>query len=116
TFFTSNITTFRDSGDIRGGNALLRWTRQLDGNDNFNLQLYYDRFDREDSVAAHTTDTWDIDFQHQKKLTSKLNMLWGLGYRHIRYDFDNSLSILQLNPSGGKLNTYSAFIQGDYDI
>lgn len=106
---------FNESGNIRGGNAIFRWTHQLEGDDETALQIYYDRFERDDSLIPHTTDTWDVDFQHQKTLSDRLQMLWGLGYRHIDYQFENTPGI-QLTPDGQGLDQYSAFLQGDYDL
>jgi iron complex outermembrane recepter protein len=116
-FFSGNLLsgTSRDRGDLRGGNVIGRWHHDLEAGGETTLQFYYDRFERRDRLAPHTTDTWDLDFQHNFAAGDRLNMLWGLGYRRVDYNFDNQPTI-ELTPSSRGLNTFSGFIQGDYDL
>ncbi len=111
----TNPTTFNETGDMRGGNVIFRWERALERGGETALQFYYDRFERDDSIAPHSTDTLDTEFQHGFALSDRFELLWGLGYRRVEYDFDN-LPTLQLSPSSDGLETFSSFLQGDYDI
>lgn len=106
---------FREQGEMRGGNGLVRWQRELDSGQHAAVQFYYDRFERDDSLAPHSTDTWDLDFQHSFAAGTRLDVLWGLGYRRVEYDFE-PITHIQLSPSSGATDLYSSFIQGQYRL
>ncbi len=104
-----------DSGDKHGQNLLVRWQRLLDTGSDFTLQAYYDHYERDSLISGESVRTWDIDFQHQKNLHEDLNVIWGLGYRHQDVELEDRFNI-QFGDTERGLDTFSAFLQGDYDI
>ena len=114
TFLPISGTT-HERGQMSGGNFIARWQRDLAGGGSTALQFYYDRFERNDSVAPHSTDTWDLDFQHRLSGTDSIGLIWGAGYRHVAYQFDPQPHIV-LEPASGDIDTISAFAQIDYQL
>lgn len=73
------LTSTRDA-DLAGGNALARWTAPLGGGE-YQLQTFYDRTRRGERPVAETRDTFDVDFQHRRRLGARHRLVWGAGYR-----------------------------------
>jgi iron complex outermembrane receptor protein len=113
--FEPLATTTFESAPLRGGNAILRWQRQLERGGEAELQIYYDRFERSDAITGQVVDTWDADFQHGFAWSEQLGMLWGLGYRYIDYALEERSAFL-VSPLKRDLHLYSAFVQGEYAV
>jgi len=106
------VTNAPSSAKSTGWNLLGRWNRQLSDTTNFSLQIYYDHTRREDYFITQEHDTLDIDFQHQFKLGSRHDVIWGLGYRQLNDHFDNTFMV-SFEPDRQGLNLFSAFIQDE---
>jgi iron complex outermembrane recepter protein len=59
--------TFRRDaeGDISGGNILSRWHHSLSADNDFTLQLYFDRIERRLVDFDARYNTYDLDFAHR---------------------------------------------------
>jgi iron complex outermembrane recepter protein len=69
--------------DVTGGNLLARWKHVLDGDSDWTLQTYYDRFDRDSPLIAQHAATFDVDFQHCFPLGDRQKITWGAGFRQV---------------------------------
>ena len=66
---------------LSGGNILGRWKRILsDGND-IQVQVYYDRTNRQTPNFGEIRNTFDIDFLQRLRLPARQEVTWGLGAR-----------------------------------
>lgn len=65
--------------------ALVRWSRTVNDNSNWALQIYWDLFDRkfEEIGGLGRFDTYDVDFQHEFLLGERNKLVYGLGYRFV---------------------------------
>lgn len=70
-------------GEFTGGNLLGRWTRRLSTQSDLALQVYYDRFARDNYDLGVTVNTVDLDFQHRFAPGHRQEIIWGGGYRHV---------------------------------
>ncbi|MEX0828175.1 MAG: TonB-dependent receptor, partial [Haliea sp.] len=104
-----------DTGDKHGHNLLIRWQRQLNADNDFTLQAYYDHYERDSLLSGESASSWDIDFQHNKRLHERLDILWGLGYRHQDIDLEERFNT-QFQDLDRALDTFSGFIQGDIEL
>jgi iron complex outermembrane receptor protein len=104
-----------DNFDASGWNLLGRWDRQLAERSHAMLQVYYDHNERKEEILGQTHDTLDIEFQHQFRPLARHDIVWGLGYRRIEDEFDNTFGV-SLLPSTRTINLTSAFIQDEIDI
>ncbi len=102
----------------KGGNVLARWKHVFSDTSDMALQVYYDRHDTTSSFEDDfnpVIDTYDIDFQHRFQLTDIQTLTWGLGYRLISDNIDNSSNLI-LSPDSRDVPIVSAFIQNEITI
>ena len=96
-----------------GQNILTRWSRTVNEKSQYILQLYYDRYFRNDpGVLADELKTYDVDFQHRYKITTNSELLWGVGYRHVEDHVINRANIGIL-PRYRTMPLYTAFLQNE---
>lgn len=95
-----------------GGNVLGRWTHTFSDENEFKLQLYYDRTERDALTFDERRDTFDIDFQHNFSPFERNKFVWGLGY-HVTSDHEISTPTLSFNPLSRTVNLFSAFAQDE---
>ncbi len=94
---------FQGTNVQEGANVLSRWTRTLDDASSYQLQFYYDRLKRKSGVPFdNVVDQFDIDFQHNFSFLKTHNFSWGLNYRFIKYDLENT-NIIENNRSNSNL-------------
>jgi iron complex outermembrane recepter protein len=99
-----------------GQNILTRWTRTINDKSDFALQMYYDRYFRDDLTAiADELWTYDIDFQYRYKIGAGTEILSGLGYRHVEDHVMNRGNI-GLLPNYRTMPMYTAFVQSETSI
>jgi iron complex outermembrane recepter protein len=104
-----------------GAHLLARWNRTLDGDSSWTLQGYWDRIHRRSTgeILEFTTDTFDLDFQHESTLRERHRVVWGLGYRTMDANLTDSRFngfILAWDRHRRRLDTASAFVQDQIAI
>lgn len=66
----------------RGQNLLGRWSRADGREAEWRVQAYYDHTHRSiPNSFTQSLDTFDLDVQHRRRLSSAHEWIWGLGYR-----------------------------------
>jgi len=108
-FLAENIT---DESNSSGWNILTKWEHNFSEYNQAHLQFYFDHTERSEIFVGQQHDTLDIDFQHQFKMLPNHDVIWGLGYRHIKDDFDNTFAT-SFEPSNRNIHLYSGFIQDE---
>ena len=108
-------TNLADRVESTGWNLLTRWDRLLSEDSNIRLQFYYDHTRRAEAFNVQTHDTLDIDFQHQFKAFANHDVVWGLGYRHVQDDFDNTYNV-NFIPDRQTSGLISTFIQDEIQL
>ncbi len=109
-----SITT-KDTIYFSGGHVLGCWRHLFSNNSQTTMQLYYDRTDRKEGVFGETRDTVDIDFQHQWEVTSRQEIVWGLGYRFSKNDTNGTFTI-SVSPDSREDHLFSAFFQDTIEL
>jgi iron complex outermembrane receptor protein len=104
--------TIHDDTPLAGFNLLSRWTRAFSPSAEMSLQTYYDRSENGDLAGKEIQDTLDIDFQHRFLAAPRHEVLWGLGFRQNRVEFNNTLTV-SLDPDQRRFNLFTAFLQDD---
>jgi iron complex outermembrane receptor protein len=102
--------------DASGGNVLFRWTRTLTDADNFQLQVFYDRTNRQEPNFGEDRDTGDIDFIERTKLSSRQELLFGAGVRFSDGRFNEAVSGLVFYPFNRLDWLASAFFEDDISL
>jgi iron complex outermembrane receptor protein len=84
---------FSDKFDADGWNLLAKYKQVKSPNSSYTIQAYYDYANRDDTIFGFETRTFDLDFQHQFLAGQRHNIIWGMGYRHIKYTRNNNQPI-----------------------
>jgi iron complex outermembrane receptor protein len=101
--------------DLKGGNALARWTRRFSPRSDLELRGYYDRTERLSSVFSEILDTYDLELQHRFAPGPRQDVIWGLGYRLMRDDVGNSPALAFL-PANIAHELFSGFVQDELEL
>lgn len=110
----------KNDKDSRGGNIVVNWDKRISKKSSFSLQSYFDYDQFHIPVLQRSAKTTDIDFQHSYSFSKDNGLAWGLGYRNIIDDIEESdvNGSVPLNYSTDHRNDaiYSAFLQEKYGI
>ncbi len=92
-----------------------RWQQRVSETNTWTLQAYFDVTERDELYIGQTHHTADIDFQHHFQLAEHHDLVWGLGYRKISDEFNNSYMIALL-PDERTSELFSGFIQDEIKL
>ncbi|HTL67305.1 MAG TPA: TonB-dependent receptor [Lacunisphaera sp.] len=94
-----------------GGNAILRWDRELSSDSRLWVRAYYDYVVRDSSgLLTETTRTADLEFQQERDFANGQKLLWGADLRHIDDAAEDTVGFAILPVRLG-FNLGSAFVQ-----
>jgi len=122
------LKSYVDKKDISGANILGRWEHTLSDTSKTTLQIYYDWTKRKSILPLELAlygynreyiedvKTFDIDFQHQFRLSKHQEILWGLGYRLINDYFMDDEFAISIEPDERHYDILSAFIQDEITL
>jgi len=99
----------------RGQNLLARWQRDLTPGSSFQLQAYYDYFQRRELLTVDRLETLDVEGQYNLR-SGAHNLVAGTGLRTTRDQFVNNLNIFQLDPQRDRLWIGNAFVQDRFAV
>jgi iron complex outermembrane recepter protein len=99
------------NAQLSGGNILGRWQRILDQGNDVQLQVYYDRTDRETPNYSEIRNTFDFDFLQRLRLPGRQEVSWGVGARVDPVDDRVVVSGLQFVPHQRTDYLLTGFIQ-----
>lgn len=104
-------------GDVKnnGANLSIRWN-QLTGLDSeFNVNVYYDYYDRKEFKFNDKRDTFDLDFQHKVTPINHHELVWGGGYRLSHNGFTSGL-LATVEESDDKITVWNLFLQDEVNF
>lgn len=100
---------------IAGGNLTAHWQHTLDEDSSFQLLTYYDETQRHQAGGGGIVlNTYDVEVQHNFKLGSWNDIVWGAGDRLLQYGITNEVaadSALLFQPGHRTLNLADVFVQ-----
>ncbi|MFZ1829792.1 MAG: TonB-dependent receptor [Candidatus Competibacteraceae bacterium] len=105
----------RDTAQISGGHLQGRWERVLSDTSRLSLQLYYQNQHRDDAILGIDIDTFDLEFQHTVALGERNALIWGLGYRYYRDDYQPT-ALGSVTPPQLDYDLFSAFAQDQISL
>lgn len=104
-----------DRLDTNGCNLLSRWQHTFSEKSSWTLQTYYDFTNRDEKYLEQTNHTFDIDFQHRFQVQSRHDIVWGIGYRFNKDDFNNTYQV-EFTPDSRSNDLFSAFLQDEITL
>jgi iron complex outermembrane receptor protein len=104
--------TFGPNQSVEGRNLLTRWTHQLKGGSQIQVQAYYDETRRftGNNGGGFVLDMYDLEVQHDFQLGGWNSIIWGAGERISAYEITNLAQLLFV-PDSRRLHLSDAFIQ-----
>jgi iron complex outermembrane receptor protein len=105
--------TFSSRTDVRAANILERWNRKVSEGSTIALQAYYDGYDRHEEGGYEGRRTFDLDFQNHVAVSTRNDLVWGLGYRVTSDNLTPKYSKSYV-PAQRTDNLLSAFVQDEF--
>jgi iron complex outermembrane receptor protein len=107
--------TFRNGGRFSGGNLLGRWSHAFDRS-RTSLQMYFDRSNTQaTSLLDDHLNIYDVDFQHDIRISGTHRWIWGMGYR-LAQDDATADTYVQLTPETRTWKLFSTFAQDEFTL
>ncbi|MDH3641347.1 MAG: TonB-dependent receptor, partial [Gammaproteobacteria bacterium] len=92
------------------------WTHRQSPASEHEVRFSYDRLDDDTSFPlAREFNTYDFGYQHTWSWSAAQTLVWGLGYRHVDYDTDGSLS-QSINPAEGADDNWNFFVHNESSL
>ncbi|HFE36979.1 MAG TPA: TonB-dependent receptor [Gammaproteobacteria bacterium] len=104
-----------DQENMSGINLLGRWQRQMPDDASTMGQLYFDQNTIDSTFIQYKQYTIDAEFQYQFETSENNSLIWGLGYRGISNNIDNTYSLYATNENRYD-NLFSSFIQNEINL
>ena len=89
-----------------------RWSKLTGLNSEFNVNVNYDYYDRQELKYSEKRDTFDLDFQHKLVPIDNHELLWGGGYR-LSYNDLLSGYLLSVAKPDEKITIWNLFVQDE---
>jgi len=102
--------------DVAGGNLLGRWTRTFSDSSGIQLQLYYDRTERDSPYISSKRDTVDVDFQHRFAGGDRHEWVWGAGYRYTVDETKENSPTFVVEPERRDRQLANIFLQNEITV
>ncbi len=100
---------------VSGANLLGRWQRDFSADSQLQVQVYFDRTERDDALFyGPTADIIDLDFQHAFARGAH-RLIWGGGYRQGHDEIDPGFATIFV-PDSKSLSWANLFVQDDIEL
>jgi iron complex outermembrane receptor protein len=109
----SGIT--EDDVDNKGTKLGIRWSQLTGLNSEFNVNVNYDFYDRQELKFSEKRDTFDFDFQHKITPLDNHELVWGGGYRISDNDLTSGL-LLTVDKNNEKTKVWNLFVQDEINF
>ena len=112
--YDNDINTLPGDGN-EGHNLLARWTRRTGDAASFQLQAYYDDFERRYLLVDDKLQTFDVQAQQNSRIGAH-ELIVGAGVRTTRDSFVNDLNSFKLDPESRRLWVGNVFVQDRFAV
>jgi iron complex outermembrane receptor protein len=102
----------KDTVKSQGWNLLTRWDHQSSAASNTSLQVYFDHAEHDEALLGMNIDTFDVDFRHQFAFSDNQEFIWGLGYRLIDSEYENTFGV-EITPPSQSVSMSNIFLQDE---
>ena len=103
---------YNTSGDFSGASLLGRWEKEMSDESDIQVQFYYDRSERDDSLWIETRDVFDLDVTQRFSPEPRSEVVWGVNVRYTGEIVEDS-PVAKLEPKAAGYNLFSVFIEDE---
>ncbi len=108
------ISTNNESYHVSGQSVVARIEHEIGDENSMQLQAYYDRVERTETLMDGYRNTLDVDYQHRFPLPWRQSFTYGFGYRYLPDHFRNpDPAWINWNPTDRHWQLVSGFFQDD---
>ncbi|WP_214622845.1 TonB-dependent receptor plug domain-containing protein [Sphingobium nicotianae] len=93
-----------------GGHALANWRHDLSAGSDITVQAFFDRAYTGELLGGMRSDTYDIEARHHFTLGGHHEIVWGAGYRYVKF-FQSPSPYLSLVTPRTSIRTANIFAQ-----
>ncbi|MHA1540066.1 MAG: TonB-dependent receptor plug domain-containing protein [Alphaproteobacteria bacterium] len=104
-----------ETGNIAGGNIMVRWHHIHNEDRDSTFQAYWDNNKRHFTNTDVDITTYDFDFQQGWDINDRNEFVWGAGYRYITDKIAGTETFYYV-PEKASEDVWSGFMQNKYDI
>ena len=104
-----------DTSEAVGWHLQGTWQHNISSGSDTTLQLYHDYAKKDYDPSSGRVNTTDLDFQHHLVLNQRHEFVWGLEYKFISDEFNDS-PYISMDPTDLNQSLGSAFIQDEITI
>jgi iron complex outermembrane recepter protein len=109
------LINVQGNGYFSGENVIGHWRRALHSGSDLQVQVYYDRTDRQDLNYREIRNTFDLDFIHHFGVRRN-DFIWGGGIRISPSHFFQTVPTVIFTPAHQTYNIYSGFVQDQITV
>ncbi|MDX2369653.1 MAG: hypothetical protein QNK36_14855, partial [Colwellia sp.] len=104
-------------GDVKNKGTKLgvRWSQLTGINSEFNVNVNYDYYDRQEFKFSDKRDTLDLDFQHKMSPLDNHELVWGGGYRTSNNELTSGL-LISVDEPDETTTIWNIFIQDEINF
>ena len=120
-YFSTLNNPNKNNKDSRGANIVVNWDKKLSKQSSFILNSYFDYDQFSIPVLQRSAKTFDVDFQHFYNPSKDNQFIWGLGYRQIADDIEestmlNGVAPVNYSPDHRNDQWFTSFIQEKFGL
>ena len=113
----TGMETDDDLSEAHNLNTLARLSRRFSDRSNLEVQAYYDKTGRDETPRSIIhSDTADLSAQHTFGLGERHDIIWGLGYRFIHSEVEETSPLLQVRDGDVQSHLFSIFVQDEFKL
>jgi len=115
--YTPPLSTNVDgNAELSGANILFKWKRAFSEGNDIQIQGYYDRTNRYEPNLGENRDTFDVDYLQRTRISSRQELLYGVGARGSDGRFITVASGLVFFPFHRLDYLVSGFVEDDINL
>jgi iron complex outermembrane receptor protein len=117
-YYGGTKKTLGGNSDFDGQNVLGRWMHTISDRSDLMLQMYFDRYYRDDvpGQASDEMKTFDMDFQYRFPIAKRHSILVGTGYRVVHDNTISRTAGVAILPQKKELDLINGFIQDEISL
>lgn len=106
---------YHDRAVLKGAHAVVRWERELGPSSSLMAQAYVDHVSRASELFEEEEVQGDLEIQHRFSPIAGHDLVWGVGYRVYRIDFEGGF-FASTDPETRTDDIPSAFLQDEITL